>query len=55
MDFLPLVRELLKHVGKIRRHYYSQAVAIVMLAIDLESNTRRMPAGQRRKSDQIDE
>lgn len=53
MDFLPLVRDLLKHVGKIRRHYYSQAVAVVMLAIDLESNTR--DKGTERRTDQVDE
>ncbi|KAG8878899.1 hypothetical protein FRB97_002136 [Tulasnella sp. 331] len=45
-NLLPIVLSLLAHVGKIRRHYYAQSLALVNLCITLEKDSRTQ-AGSR--------
>ncbi|KAG8990540.1 hypothetical protein FRB94_013301 [Tulasnella sp. JGI-2019a] len=39
-NLLPIVIQLLKYVGNIKRHYFSQSVTLVKLCINLEKQTR---------------
>ncbi|KAG9038692.1 hypothetical protein FRB95_000282 [Tulasnella sp. JGI-2019a] len=43
-SLLPIVIQLLKYVGKIKRHYYAQSVTLVKLCIGLEKGTRKKGA-----------